>query len=128
MSKASTKAKQKWNEAHYSQIKVSVPKSIAEMYRSKCVDMGISMASDIIGHMTGEIIIKKSAPVFPVENRKKRRESTKKLIAMLTEVRDAEERYMNNIPQNLHDGERYESAEHAVETLDAIIDLASEIY
>lgn len=45
---------------------------------------------------------------------------------MLESVKDEEEEYMENIPENLQSSERYEKAENAVDNLDSALDSLDE--
>jgi len=40
----------------------------------------------------------------------------------LQELRDEEEEYMENIPENLQDGEKYQAAEAAIDSMDYALD------
>jgi hypothetical protein len=130
MPKSSTKAKQKWNKAHYSQIKVSVPHELAAVYKARCKTAGVSIAADLITHMSYEppATRLKHVAQFPVGTREQRRKTTGKIIVLLTAILDAEDEYLNNIPKNLQGGERYSMAKQTVETLSSILDLAEDIY
>jgi len=43
-------------------------------------------------------------------------------------LREAEDKYMQNIPINLRNSSRFESAEQAVEALDAAIDILGDAF
>ena len=58
----------------------------------------------------------------------KRRKEIEELIGRLEEIlcetdaiKDDEEEYLNNIPDNLHNSERYEKAENASSNLDSAV-------
>ncbi len=53
-------------------------------------------------------------------------EKLSELRSMLESVKDEEEEYMGNIPENLQSSERYEKAENAVDNLDAALDSLDE--
>ena len=60
--------------------------------------------------------------------RRKRRNAVKSILLHVTAIRDAEQRYLDNVPDNLQSSESFEIGECAVETLDEIIDLLVDIY
>jgi hypothetical protein len=60
--------------------------------------------------------------------RSSRRKATADIIGKLEKIRDAEERYMQNMPANLQNSSRYESAEQAVEALDEAIGILGEAF
>jgi len=57
-----------------------------------------------------------------------RRKTVKSIIDQLTAIRDAEEQYKGNIPENLRNSSRYANAEQSVDMLDEAIELLSEAY
>jgi hypothetical protein len=60
--------------------------------------------------------------------RRVRRDAVKAMIACLTAVRDAEQRYLDNVPDNLQSSESFEIGECAVDAFDEAIDLLIEAY
>jgi hypothetical protein len=61
-------------------------------------------------------------------SRRKRRIAVKSILECLSAVRDAEQRYLENVPDNLQNSESFEIGENAVDTLDEIIGLLIEVY
>jgi len=51
MSIASTAAKQRWNKAHYAEIKASLDKELVKQFKAKCRDNGVSIASVLATQM-----------------------------------------------------------------------------
>ena len=49
-------------------------------------------------------------------------------INILARLRDEEQDYYDNIPENLQYGQRAEASEHTIDSLDEAIDLLNEIY
>ena len=45
--KTSTEVKRRYNEKTYTQIRAAVPKALAERFKAKCEELGISQASVI---------------------------------------------------------------------------------
>jgi hypothetical protein len=60
--------------------------------------------------------------------RRKRRIAVKSIHDCLLSIRDAEQKYLENTPVNFQNSESFEIGEHAVDTLDEIIDLLVEVY
>lgn len=61
-------------------------------------------------------------------SRRKRREEVSRALASLAAVRDAEQRSLDNVPENFQNSESFESGEQAVEILDEIVDLLASVY
>jgi ribonuclease D len=55
--------------------------------------------------------------------RRLRRKAIVDIVAQLEAIRDAEEQYKENMPENLRSSSRYETAEQAVEALGEAIEL-----
>ena len=62
------------------------------------------------------------------ESRRKRRAAIESIRTRLLAIRAAEQKYLNNVPDNLQCSESFEAGESAVETLDEIIDMLTEVY
>jgi hypothetical protein len=69
-----------------------------------------------------------SNELFLVGKRRDRRSAVDVVIRWVELIRDAEERYMDNIPENLCGSENYYIAEQAVSTLDEVITMLCEVY
>ena len=59
---------------------------------------------------------------------KKRRITVRAVTELLEQVRDAEQRFIDNAPENLQSAPIYENAEQYVSMLDNVIDQLGEIY
>jgi hypothetical protein len=137
LSKASNKAKTKWNASHYAQIKVSVRPEVASAFKAACDAAGISMASALSAMMTEyagvadtnqDIDRKTTSAVDPVSTMNKRRKTARAVTHLLEQVRDAEERFIGNAPENLKSAPIYEIAEQYVSVLEDVIEQLGEIY
>lgn len=60
--------------------------------------------------------------------RRKRRDAVKAILVCLSSVRNAEQHYLDNVPDNLQNSESFESGEYAVDALDEIIGLLADVY
>ena len=119
MGRTSNEAKQRWNNAHYTQIKVSVQPEIAGRFKAKCQTKGVSMASEISRFMSGEN--KRDKPKDISSTRPKRRKALVDVITQLEEIYYAEKDYWDNIPINMQNGERYLAAEQAATAMEEAI-------
>jgi len=131
LSNATTRAKTKWNSAHYVQIKVSVPPETAEAFKAACAAAGVSMASELSRFMadySATPITKKTAAANPVSSKKKRRNTARAAILMLEQVRDAEEQAMDNTPENFRGSDSYAESEENSSLLDEAIGILERIY
>lgn len=68
------------------------------------------------------------ATLLPIKTRKNRRHALLAAIQQIELIRDAEERYMDNTPDNFCGTESYEVAEDAVSTLDEVIPMLYDVY
>jgi hypothetical protein len=116
-------ARQKWTSENYDQIKLSVPKELAKNFKKECVNSNISMAQvlkqammDFCGLKKPKIKVVHKKP--QVETRQKRRKAIAFALEIVEDARDAEEAYLNAIPENLQNSSRYEDAEACVAALD----------
>ena len=123
MGKTSNEAKSRWNNAHYTQVKVSVQPAIAAKFKKKCQAKGVSMASEISRFMSAE-----NKRPDTCSTRRRRRKALCSAIAQLEEIREAEKQYWDNIPINLQNGPAYEAAEQAHSALEDALELLYHAY
>jgi ribonuclease D len=125
------KSRRRWNSENYKQINIAVRPELAEAFRTACEQAHTPMREVFITLMT-EYCAKPAAPKKQEDKsytvRSKRRKATAAIIKHLASIRDAEEGYMQNMPANLRNSSRYESAEQAVEALGEAIDRLSEAF
>jgi hypothetical protein len=124
----------KWNAEHYSQIKVSVEKELASAFREACANEKASAASVVKAFMR-EYLGRERPDAAPVprgepraSTRGERRKEVRAAVSKLTRVRDEEEAYMGNIPDNMQGGARFEAAAQTVAMLDDALDALQEAY
>ena len=60
--------------------------------------------------------------------RRKRRDAVKVILMHLAAIRNAEQAYLDKVPDNLQCSESVETGECAVDTLDEVIDLLGGVY
>jgi hypothetical protein len=136
MTNAATRAKARWNAANYVQIKVSVRPNIADAFKTTCAANGVSIAGALSQFMAGYAAAAATNKAFgtkteaadSVSTMKKRRKAVRSVAALLEQVRDAEERFIANAPENLQCAPIYETAEQYVSVLDDVIEQLGEIY
>jgi hypothetical protein len=123
MGTTSNQAKQRWNDSHYTQVKVSVQPEIAAKFKAKCLAKGVSMASEIARFMSNE-----NKKADTCSTRQRRRKELVSVIIRLEEICDAEKEYWDNIPINMQNGERYQAAEQAYNAMEEALGLLHQAY
>ena len=61
-------------------------------------------------------------------SRRKRRDAVKSILDCLSGIRDAEQKSLDNVPENFQCSDSFESGECAVDALDEIIGLLADVY
>jgi hypothetical protein len=130
----SKESRGKWNAEHYSQFKVSVEKELASAFKDACANEKASAAGVVKAFMReylgrghpAAITIPRNGP--RISTRGDRRKEVRAVIGKLMRVRDAEEAYMGNIPDNMQGGARFEAAAQAVAMLEDALDALQEAY
>ena len=123
MGDSSNKSKQQWNAKHYTQVKISADPELASAFKKKCAAANVSMASAISRLMRGYCNApapKKTEPDYTT--RRKRRVAVASMLQQLELIRDAEEEYKENIPENLQASSVNQNAEDAIEALEDAIE------
>ena len=115
------------------QLKISVEPDLAESFKTACLNAGVSMVSEISEFMAEKTnalvkLATKSAKQDGYETRRKRRRHLGSIILQLEAIKDFEDDYRSNIPENLQTGPAYENAEQAVDNLEQAIDLLKDTY
>jgi len=113
------------------QLKILVDARLASAFKAACRDSGVSMAKELSGYMAKYVgMAEKTQPQGAVRTatRRDRRTLMRSIVPILAAIRDAEEAYLGNIPENLGGGPAYEDAERAVSTMDEAISLLDEVY
>lgn len=126
MSHTSNQVKQRWNEGHYVQVKVSVKPELAVAFKAKCQAEGVSMASEFSRFMSGQVISPQKPD--PYATRQRRRKLLSSLISRIEAIADAERTYLENIPPNLQSSRMYEAADLTVSALEEALDILAEAY
>ena len=130
MGKTSNAAKQKWNASHYTQVKFSTKPETAAAFKAACVAAGDSMAGALSRFMlkyTGQPNEQRQAPVS-VKTLKDRRKTAVIVHNIIAALLDAEEKFVNNAPENLCESPRYEMAQERISKLQDVLDAMDEVY
>jgi len=131
MGRTSNEVKQRWNDSHYTQLKVSVSPELAAAFKAKCISEGVSMASEITMFMIaktsggGRSLTPSS---LPYETRQKRRKAVSKMILALEGIIASEQGYLDRIPPNLQASSLYDAAMETVDVLADALDKLFEAY
>jgi len=129
MGSSATQSKQRYNAGHYAQVKISVPPALADAFKSACVSSGVSMAAKLSQFMAGFIGNPTATKTSPDYNTKRqRRLAVKGIVKQLKLIKEAQERSMNNIPENLQGSGIFDTAEQCVDSLDDAIEILASIY
>jgi len=110
----------------FTQVKVSVDPKIAAALKKACASANISMAAELSRFMADYakgLVKRKAAPDYTT--RRKRRAVLNRIKNELEQIKAAEEKLIDNAPENLRESPIYEMAEEYISTLDEAIDLLS---
>jgi len=123
------KSKQDWNNAHYTQIKISVDPTTASAFKQACIDSDVSMAGVLSEFMTNYTKrgaktknTDSSSKSTALSTKRQRRNRAKYHIKGLEQIKAAEELSRDNIPPNLQGSALYEKADITISLLDEAID------
>jgi len=129
MGKASSAAKQRWNSKNYTQVKVSVKPKIAAGFKNACAASGTTMASELSAFMEDFAHLPtKTAMHTQVKTLGDRRKTMYTVLGLLPDMRDAEEAYLDNTPENLQGSTRFEMAEERFDMLADAIEAVEGVY
>jgi hypothetical protein len=130
----SREARRKWNAEHYLQFKLSAEKSLIAAFKDACAIEG-SSASGVVRAFMQEYANGKRTPQAATQatqhrlsTRGDRRKGIAAAIATISQIREAEEAYLNNIPDNMQGGARFEAAAQTVAVLDDALDALQDAY
>jgi len=129
MGKTSSQAKQRWNEQHYTSIKVAVKPQTATDFKAACAAAGTSMAAELANFMN--IYVNPPPERHIPQNVKtlgNRRKAMSVILTLMTEMRDAEDEFMNNMPENLQGSSRYEDADERLTSLVEALETIKDLY
>jgi len=128
MGKTSNRAKQQWNSANYTQIKVQVKPETASSFKAACAASETSMASELSAFMDEFANPKQNLWHIKVKTLEGRRKAIRFVIGLLTEIKKAEQAVVDNTPENLQGTSQYESAEERLDSLSNALDAIDGVY
>jgi hypothetical protein len=111
------------------QLKISVSLELAAGFKAACAASNVSMAGKLSAFMaeyTKAAIPDKPLPDYTT--RRRRRYSIKAILKQLEQIKAHEERYRDNIPENLQGSIVFDNAEQSVSFLDEAMELLGSVY
>jgi hypothetical protein len=114
----SNDCKQRWNAAHYTQLKVSVEPELAASFKTFCSASAVSMASELSAFMRkriGDKVVNANLPT--IDTRKQRRKELSMLLIRLNRILETEQSCFENTPDNLVGSAPHETTEGIVSAL-----------
>jgi hypothetical protein len=111
------------------QVKISVTPDLAAAFKNACIDSNVSMASVLSRFMAGycqSAVVDKPSQNY--STRRHRRAVIGRIAKQLEMIKEAEERYMENIPENLRGSVRYEDADNTVSMIGEALDMLVSAY
>ena len=130
MGKTSNAAKQKWNASKYTQVKFSTKPETAVAFKAACASAGDSMAGALSAFMlkyAGQSDLHNQPPV-KVKTLSDRRKTAVFVHNIIAALLEAEERFVDNAPDNLSDCLRYEMAQERISQLQDVLAAMGEVY
>jgi len=116
--------------AQYTQVKVTVAPELAAAFKAACTASGSSMVSVISSFM--EAYSKANAPkkghLSSLSTKRQRRAAVQRILDQLVLIRDNEEKYKDNIPDNLQGSEAFHLADCCVSQIDEAIEALESAY
>jgi len=112
------------------QVKVSVPFETAAAFKAACVASNTTMTDVIIqfmGKYSGSGVVKGGYSP-DLSKRRQRRAAIRSILYQLERVKENEEQYLGNIPENFQGSTAYENAEQCVSTLCEVLELLVSAY
>jgi hypothetical protein len=111
------------------QVKVTVDSELAATFKTACIAADASMASVLAGYMAAYSQTKIETDASSgIATRRQRRAVMKRLITQLEMIKAAEERYRDNIPENLKGSSVYDRADESVSVMEEAAELLSSVY
>jgi hypothetical protein len=122
-------AKDRWNAAHYRQLKISAPPDVVYSFKSACAANNISMAIVCFMREYSKLAAETKKPQpDPTATRRLRRKGVRAAIAAVSDILDAESGYLDLIPENFQGGDRYADAEQSVAALEEALEALNNVY
>jgi len=118
-------AKKRWASQH-TQIKITVSSEIADEFKALCLAEGVSITSKLKTYMICNHSMK--LPDGPYSTRQKRRKAVNLLIRECEAIMNAEQHYIDRMPENLENAPMHDEAEHTVDSLAEALELLRDAF
>ena len=129
MPNAATQAKKRWNAKNYTQVKISVAPEVAAAFKAACAASGATLAATLSRFMAEYAnAATKRKPTPDYSTRRQRRAAVLAIKRQMEQIRDAEERLRDNMPENLQGSANYEMADEYASLLNEAVELLDAIY
>ena len=130
MAAISNTTKPKEAGASSKQAKALVDAGAADAFKPACAEAGASMASELSRFMPeySKAAKKPKLPEYNVPTRRNRRNRASAMIMQMERIRDAEQGYYENFPENLRASAPYEPSEEGISAMEEAIGLLEAIY
>ena len=130
MAAISNTTKREGSGASGKQVKALVDAGTADAFKAACAKAGVSMARELSRFMLeySKAAKKPKLPEDDVSTRRNRRKRVSAIIMQMERIRDAEQGYYENFPENLRTSAPYESSEESISVMDEVIGLLEAIY
>ena len=123
----------------HTQVKITVHHELAVAFKAACAASKNTVTGVLSKYMVDYTKAKvKVRPAMtkptelsvgsPYETRKKRRNAIKIIISQMEQIMDAEEAFIENVPENLQGSKWHDAAEQSFELIQEAIDILTEIY
>lgn len=115
------------------QFIVSVEPGLADSFKAACLNAGVSVSDEISEFMlerSSSLLMPASLTLIhsSYDTRRKRRRHVASIILHLEAIKNHEDAFLSNVPDNLQSAPAYENAELSIDSLEQAIDLLKDAY
>jgi hypothetical protein len=111
----------------YTQVKVSIDPVLANAFKEACRASGVSMASVLSDYMADFSRVDKKHKQGSLTTRRQRKTAIKRFSEQLCMIRDAEEAYLGNVPENFQGSVVTERAENFISLLEDVLEILDSV-
>jgi hypothetical protein len=118
------------NNERYTQVKVSIRPDLALAFKTACAANNCSLTDVISDFMAkySKVNTPKNGYAPNLSTKRKRRAVVRHILEQLVWIRENEENYVNNIPENLHSSEMFIFAEYCVGLINEALEALDTAY
>ena len=119
-----------WNGGKYTQVKIQVRTELAAAFKVACTANNDTMVGLLSGFMESysNANVPKNGYSPNLSTKRQRRAAVRSILTQLGRIRDNEENYMMNVPDNLQSSEVFYFAEYCVSLVDEAIEALETAY